>query len=380
MANRPSRVAISIPKISPTSARYEGRYPQGDRPGAFSLLSTGLPIFSSAGTAANATSADYNSQLVIPSGAGTVWMDISSLSSAQKVFVAMYLIAESGVDTTSLYYDVARATGGGGSRIHQPATYALKMSTQAGGAGAAPTTGISTIASITNAYASRKHSFSLVGANYFGIDIATSTDSSLQFKFELCDVSGGARDMYIMGDSRTWFGANHANPHGGSVACDALGNLMQPTTGFYVPTLGMGMSGATIGQIDALIAQWLTDNGPPKIMILNAGINDCLASGFTTAFTTAYQSAVNRGIAAGAKVYCETIGDTTASPPHTNLPAFNTAIAGVVAGTPGAFAGFDEFTFSVNNPTFLSGDGVHDNDTGFAALRNARAAFYAPVI
>jgi lysophospholipase L1-like esterase len=216
------------------------------------------------------------------------------------------------------------------------------------------------------------------------MNVTSSSGSNIQLKADIWDVSGGSRLVLQMGDSRNWFGNNHGYPHGGSVACDSLGNLMQPVARFYAPVFNLGMSGAKAADIDTLIAQWLTDFGSAQgrigTILLNVGINDCLASAVSSGFTTPYQSVVSKGIAAGAKVRCESIGDTTASTPHANLPGYNSAITSIVAGTPGAYNGTDEYTLSVNNPSWLSGDGVHDTDTGFAGVRTQRSIDYAGVV
>lgn len=345
---------------------------------AFALVSRSLPVVSSSGTAANATSSNYNNRLQLTGTSGSVWIDISSLTEAQKASMALYWYNEVGTDTTTLYYDLARKTGTGGAQTNLPTAYTIKGSTQAGGGSSVPSTGITTLATVaSNGYQSRKHSFSASGYNWIGMDITSSSGSNIQLKLDLWDVSAGQRDILHLGDSRTWFGLNHANPHGGGTAADAIGNLMQPTTGFYVPTINAGMSGAKATDVDSLVAQWLSNMPGFKAATLNIGINDALASPHGSGWTVSYQSIVDKLIAAGVQVYCETIGDTTSSTPHANLAAYNSAIAGVVSGTPGALTGFNEYQFYVDTPSYISGDAVHATDAGFAALRVAKAAYYA---
>jgi hypothetical protein len=353
--------------------------------GAFpNLISRSLPVFASTGTSSSVISSNYNTIWSSTGTSETVALDISSVPSGQKTTNALYWYDETGVDTTTLYFDVGRPTGGGGVKNNQPATYTIEGNTGAGG-GSAPGSGwVTLVSTVTNGYASRKHTLSsatsLAGYNWVRLNIATSSSSVISLKIDLWDVSGGNRDILHLGDSRVWFGLNHANPHGGSSACDSLGNLMQPSCGFYAPTLNTGMSGAKAADIDSLVAQWLTDMPGFKWATLNIGINDALASAWASSWTTSYQSIVNKLIAAGVKVFCESIGDTSSAGPHANLPAYNSAIAGVVSGTAGAFTGYDEYTFFVNNPSFLSGDQVHATDSGFAALRTAKATYYASLI
>jgi hypothetical protein len=379
MAVRQGRGIISIPTAS-FDGKFYSRYPKGDAPQSPpNLLSRGLPTFVSSGTAADAVSSNYNNIWQSSGSTATITQDISGLTSAQKATLALFLYCETGVDTTTLYFDVARATGGGGVKSNQPSAYTIQGNTAAGG-GAAPGSGWATLLTVTNGYASRKHTFSLSGYNWYRLNITSSSSSVIALKMDLWDVSGGQRDIIHLGDSRTWFGLNHANPHGGSTARDSLGNLMQPTALFYAPTLNTGMSGAKATDINTLVAQWLTDLGSFKIATLNIGTNDALATGWSSAWSTQYQGIVNKLITAGCKVYCESIGDIASSGPHSALAAYNSAIASIVSGTTGAFAGYDEYTFFVNNPSFISGDGVHATDAGFAALRSAKSTFYAGVI
>lgn len=340
------------------------------------LVSRSLPVSVSSGTSSSVVSSDYNTIWSSTGTSATIALDISTLSSAQKAAMALYWYDESGVDTTTLYFDVARPTGSGGSKNNQPAAYTIEGNTGAGG-GAAPGSGWTTLATITNGYASRKHLLTLTSYNWVRMNISSSSSSVISLKMDLWNIAGGNRDILRIGDSRVWFGDCHKNPHGGSSAADALGNLMQPTCGFYAPTLNTGMSGAKASDIDSLIAQWLTDMPGFKYATLNIGINDALASGWSSGWTTSYQSIVNKLIAAGVTPFCETIGDTSSSGAHANLAAYNSAIAGVISGTPGALTGYDEYTFFVNNPSYISGDQVHATDAGFAALRAAKATYYA---
>jgi hypothetical protein len=342
------------------------------------LLSRSLPTFSSSGTAANAVSSNYNSLFQSAGAAVTIAQDVSGLTSAQKASNALYFYCEAGADTTSLYFDVARG-GNGGSRINQPNAYTIEGNTAAGGT--LPTSGWTTLVTVTaNGYASRKHTFSLSGLNWYRLNITSSSGSSVQLKMDLYDISAGNRDILHLGDSRVWFGLNHANPHGGSSAAASLGDLMQPTARFFAPTINTGMSGNKAADINNLLTQWISNGIICKWATLNIGINDALASAWSSAWTTSYQGIVNRLIAAGCTVFCESIGDTSAAGPHANLPAYNSAIAGVVAATPGCLTGYDEYGFFVSNPSFISGDQVHATDAGFAALRTAKAAFYAGVV
>jgi hypothetical protein len=343
------------------------------------LLSRSLPVYASTGTAANVISSNYNNVWSSSGSSATVALDISGLTSAQKTTNKLYWYDESGADTTTLYFDVARPTGTGGAKNNQPATYTIEANTAAGGS--LPGSGWVTLLTITNGYASRPHvlsgASSLASYNWVRMNIATSSSSVISLKLDLVDTSAGVRDIFHIGDSRVWFGLNHADPHGAGTACDSLGNLMQPTCGFYASTIDAGMSGAKAGDIDTLMAQWLTDMPGFKYATLNIGINDALASAWSGAWTTSYQSIVNKLITAGVTPFCETIGDTSSATPHANLPNYNTAIAGVVSGTPQALTGFDEYAFFVANPSYISGDQVHATDAGFAALRTAKATYYA---
>jgi hypothetical protein len=347
--------------------------------GAFQLVSRVLNVVSSSGTAANATSSNYNNLLQLTGTTGSVWIDISTLTAAQKASMCLYWYNEVGTDTTTLYYDLANATYIGGAQVNLPTAYTIKGSTQAGGGSSVPSSGITTLATVaSNGLQSRKHSFVATGYNWIGMDITSSSGSNIQLKLDLYDASAGARDLIHIGDSRVWYGLRHSDPHGGTVSCDSFGNLMQPAAGFYMPTICAGMSGAVAGQIGPLISGWMSASSGIKYATVNLGVNDANTGPYTSAFATDYQAVVNALISAGCtKVFCESIGYSSDSTINSRLPTYNSAIATIVSGTSKCFTGFDEYQFYVDTPSYISGDGLHGTDAGFAALRTAKAAYYA---
>ncbi len=345
------------------------------------LISRGLPVFTSTGTAANATSSNYNNILTLTATSGTIALDISGVAVAQKTTNALYWYDETGVDTTTLYFDVGNATGGGGVKNNQPAAYTLEGNTGAGG-GSPPGSGWVTLATIANGLASRKHvlsgASSLAGYNWVRMNISSSSSSAISLKLDLWDISRGNKDILQLADSRGWFGNTHKNPHGGSVVCDSLGNQMQSTLGYYVPTINAGMSGAKAADIDALVNGWLTTLGSFYAVTMEIGINDATASPWSSGWTTSVQSIVNKCLAAGiTKFFLETIGDSTSAGVHTNiLSGYLTAIAGIISGTPGCFAGYDTYTYLNANPGLISGDLIHETDQGFVNVLTNKAVFY----
>src|SRR6202034_3349277 len=122
--------------------------------------------------------------------------DISTLSSGQKQSNLLMWYGESGVDTTTLYYDLAHATGTGGVLNDAPTTYTIDVNTGAGG-GSPPGSGWSTLQSVTNGYASRRHALSagaLSGQNWVRMNMTASSGSVYAMKADLWDTSGAYRD------------------------------------------------------------------------------------------------------------------------------------------------------------------------------------------
>lgn len=348
------------------------------------LLSRALPVFASSGTAANGVSSDYNTPWTTTGATATYAMDISGLSAAQKTVNALYFYGESGVDTTTLYADMAHPTGAGGLLSLMPTAYTVEGNTGAGG-GSPPGSGWTTLLTVaSNSLASQRCVLSgasaLTGYNWVRLNITASSGSTISIKLDLFDESGGSRWILQLGDSRGWFGNTHRKPHGGSVSCDSLGNLMQPVLGYYAPHINMGMSGAQAADIDSLVNGWIAILGVPYAVTMEMGINNATASGWSSAYTTSMQSIVTKCLNAGArKFFLETIGDSTNSTVHSNINSgYLTAIAGIISGTTNCFAGFDTYTFLNNTPSYLSGDQIHETDTGFVALTTAKGApFYA---
>jgi hypothetical protein len=348
--------------------------------GVPNLLSRTLPVYTTTGTSSYTTASNYNNIWTSSGTADTIWIDVSTVSSADLASVALYWYDESGVDTTTLYFDVAHATGGGGVKNNQPATYNILGSTISGG-GSPPSSGTTIAGVITNGYASNLIKFSLTGYNWVGFQILTSSSSAISIKCDLFDIHLGTRDIWFVGDSRTWFGTCHKNPHSGTVSAAAIADQMQPTAGFFAPFLNLGMSGAKAADMASLVPGWLTAMGAPHSVIFNIGINDATAGPWGSGWSTSFQSAVNSMISAGvSKVFCESIGYTTNSGVASELPTYNSAITTIVNATTGCYTGWDNYTFYLDNPSYISGDTIHPTDAGFAAQRTAQAAFYETLI
>lgn len=352
--------------------------------GVPNLISRALPVFTSTGTAANATSSNY--QNIFFSTAMPTWVaiDISTVPAAQLTSNALYFYNEPDVQS-QLYWDW-NTHGAGGEQLDMPTAYTIEANTSAGGTGLAPTSGWVTLVTVAaNLQCSRKHVLSgasaLTGYNWVRMNISTTSgpDAGVKLKVDLWDIHLASRDIVFFGDSRTWFGTNHGYPDSSSTVSDSIGNQMQPYCGFYPPQIDAGNSGFNCANVASDIGGWLTALPGFKIAVINIGINDCTAQAWNAMWSTNFQTIVNAIIAAGCQCYCESIGYSTDSLPG-DPAVYNTHIASIVSGTPGAFTGLDVYNLWKNNQSWIGGDGIHLLSTGWAAYRPFQAAFYGAVI
>jgi hypothetical protein len=356
----------------------------GGSPTGFpALISRGLPVFASTGTSANATSSVYSSNLVTTALPSTVAIDVSTVPAAQRASVALYWYNEVPPMPNQRYFNAVQGNAISPTGVDEgrPTAYTIEGNTAAGG-GSAPTSGWSTLVTVSaNNYCARKHLLNLTGFNWVRMNISTSTNTGVTIKLDLFDIHLATRDIWFVGDSRTWYMLNHGFPTDAGVSVDSIGNLMQPSIGFFPPQIDMGMTGETASEIASQIGQWITDFGAPKAWVLNIGVNDAIVAGaWASSWNTSYQSILNQMVAAGGTVYAESIGIANQSPTDGFIPTYNTNIASMVAGTPGCHAGLDQFTLWSANVSWFGGGTIHLSDSGSALYRPFVASFYGPLL
>lgn len=353
----------------PTGAAGRATQPHSQRS---QLLSRGLPVFATTGTAANATSSNYNNVCTSTGTPQEIAIDISGLNAGQKTSNELYWWNVG----SQFYFDYTHAGGLGGSLTNGPVNYTIDGNTAAGGT--KPTSGWTNLATVTsNVYTSRKHAISLTGYNWVRLNVTSSSNTNIAIKVDLYDVSQGSAFTLLIGDSRVNYSMYSNNPSNnatyGTTSCECFTNLIQPVTGWYVPAVNMGMSGFNSTDVSPLISGWLTDFPGAQYATVNLGTNDANQGAFSSAFTTAMTSIVNTLQGAGITVFLETIGGTTDSTVNGRLPSYNSAIASIISST-GCRAGLDMLTL-YNSNLGLMGDALHMGSAGQALQRTASAAF-----
>lgn len=344
---------------------------------ASQLLSRSIPVFATTGTAANATSSNYNNVCTSTGTPQEIALDISGIPPNQKTSNEFYWWNVG----SQFYFDYAHAGGLGGSLTNGPVAYTIDGNTAAGGT--KPTSGWTNLVTVTgNVYTSRKHSIVLTGYNWVRINVTSSSNTNVAIKVDLYDTSQGSALILNVGDSRYNYSMYTNNPSNnptyGTTTCDAFTNLVFPITDFFMPQINMGMSGFNSTDVSPLVSGWMTDFPGAKYATVNLGTNDANQGAFSSAYTTAMTTIVNALQTAGATVYLETIGATTDATVNGRLTSYNGAIPGIIAST-GCKAGADIFTLYTNNIN-LMGDALHMGSAGQTLERTFRAAFIAAAI
>ncbi len=358
----PNRTGILAPSLTDAAGSLLGSF--SSPASGIQLVSRGLPVFATSGVAANAISANYNNVVASTGTPERISLDLAGLTAAQKASMALYIYNDA---TTQSFCTTGSLIG---SFVDVPTGYTVEANTGAGG-GSPPTSGWSTLASVSGSiYSQRRHAISLSGYNWVSVNISASSNTNAQLKVDLYDVSAGNRDVFFVGDSRTYFGMGHQNP---GAACDSFGNLVATSAfGRVVPQINGGMSGWKVSDVAGAISRYLAAY-PCKYVVINAGTNDATASGWFTQWDTDMTAIVNACKASGATTFLETIGVSPGV--AANVGTYNSHIASIVSAT-GCQAGWDAATEWTNTQGLIDVDTIHRIPAGNVNDRTKRAAFY----
>lgn len=342
-------------------------------PSLFTLLSRGLPVYSTSGTAANATSSNYSDICTSTGLPQDIIIDISGTESGQRKNIKFAWYAEA-AGAAGLYFDTSNSIGGGPIFTGIPVDYTIDVNTGAGG-GDPPTTGWTNIVDMeNNVYNQREHSLGdISGANWVRIHVTTAMTSTVSLKVDLFDGFQGNNVWVGVGDSRMFFGMTHLDL---GIGTAAFGDIIAGINGGSPPLqFNWGMSGYGAQDVEPLVAQWLADFPDVTHAIVNLSINNAKATGVNSDFTDAYTSIVTTLQGNGIIVFCETIGYATDGFGD-NIPGYDSAISDIIAAT-GAQVGVDEYTYFLNHQDEIGDDSIHYTATGNTGSRTRRATLAA---
>jgi lysophospholipase L1-like esterase len=252
--------------------------------------------------------------------------------------------------------------------------YTIELNAAPGGS--VPSSGWVTSVTVTNNhYHSRTHLVDMTGYNWIRINVTASDGSSgnndAAINFDVHDASQGANDSwFFLGDSITQDGMHHYehDSNGASVGNNFSEGIAAARPGYFPAFEDAGIGGLWSTDGAQNINTWLALT-PAKYIGLSYGSNDANACSSPTDFYNHYVTMVNAVLAAGRIPVIPTIpGSKTAN--ITNCgPGFNAQIQNIYNAYPQVIHGPDLWTFFRNNPGLISGDNLHPNAAGYAAMR-----------
>lgn len=351
------------------------------------LVSRGLPSFVSSGTASLLNSSDYANPWQSSALPATGAIDISTVRSAITLDgssrAPMVVSLSNGF--TNFYTSTTSEEG-------NLTTYTIEVNAAAS-AGSAPTTGWTTVATVTgNVFACRSHLVDVAGKNWVRVNCSGTNNPTC--KMDLFDASGSALSDFsavkaghlLIGDSITHFGLA-LDPQGLPGSPLSIGDQAKALLGTaYTPlTINAGMPGWDIStgdfgwlKLDGALSRFenVVATFPGKWVHVLLGTNDS-NNGFS--YATYYTSGLVL-----LKNICVTYGKTMVA--HTTPWG---SLAGIVAGRapidqgnsdivtnfPGTvIAGADRFAYFNANQSLIGGDGVHPTGDGYVGQRSLVAA------
>lgn len=253
------------------------------------------------------------------------------------------------------------------SRNMEPSDYTVEVNAAEGGA--YPESGWEVVETVEgNTLSSRQHVVNMEGFNWIRLNIKKADDESgkpASINFDVHNVSGGVSDSWLfLGDSITAGGMNNCYGTGFATYINTIDSR-------YFPVQENGGIGG-IRSIDGKenIDRWL-ETSHAKYVSLAYGTNDCWGNpNATEEYYNNTKYMIDAILAAGKVPVLPKIPASTNKDVKDNVPLYNAVIdklyeeygAKLVKGPD-----FGEFLLS--SPDYLSGDGVHPSDTGYAAMR-----------
>jgi len=293
--------------------------------------------------------------------------DLSEVPEAQRKLVdfAWYSTAWNSYD-----YTVKKESG-------QAAPAAYTISVNAAEGGSYPTEGWVEVAKVTeNVYHSRQHLVDMEGYRWVQISIETAQSSgSVSLNVDIHDCSSGVDSWIFYGDSITAGGMTTFSTGDGNFA-DHVYDL----TGCYPAQENGGIGGifSTDGRNN--IDRWLADF-PGTYVSIAYGTNDCW--GNQTGAEKYYENLaymIEAIEAAGKVAVLPTIPYSTEPGITANIESYNAQVYAIYEAYPSVIKGPDFYGIIEENPSYLSGDGVHPNSEGYNAMRKIWAETMAEAI
>ncbi len=214
---------------------------------------------------------------------------------------------------------------------------------------------------------SRQHLVNLEGYNWIRLNIS-ETRNNVSLNFDIHNCADGVTDSWIFfGDSITQGGMRVAGTEGGA------GTFAEEINGLnsdYFPVAECGGIGGVLStQGRDNIDRWL-ETFPGQYVSLAYGTND--AWGNQTGTQVYYDNLaymVEAILEAGKTPIIPKIPYSTNASVYANLADYNAMVDAIYEAYPAVIQGPDFYAMFEADPSLLSGDGVHPNSDGYAAMR-----------
>ncbi len=251
-----------------------------------------------------------------------------------------------------------------------PSDYTIEVNSAEGGT--YPEDNWEVIETVTgNTYRSRQHKFDMTGYNWIRINV-TGADGkesgSVGINMDVHTVSDGKADSWIFyGDSITACGM--MNCYGTGFA----EYINQIDSNYFPVQENGGIGGIMSSHGAANIEKWL-DAFPGEYVSIAYGTNDCW--GNQTGAEKYYENTafmVEEVIKRGKTPIVPKIPFSTETGVANNLESYNAMIDKIYETYPEVIKGPDFYELLKANPEYLSGDGVHPNEEGYAFMRKTWA-------
>lgn len=320
------------------------------------VISRNCPAYSGTGDAKSANDEHYFS-FCFMNAPDYIAYDLSEVPDEQKKQVIAVWYNTSSFDNIGMY----------ASSNMKPTNYTVEVNKADGGE--YPAEGWEIVETVTdNVLASRQHLVNMEGYSWIRLNITKSDGQegkSASVNFDVHSVSDGISDSWLfLGDSITAGGMNNCYGTGFATHVNQIDDR-------YFPIQENGGIGG-IRSIDGRenIDRWLAVS-QAKYVSIAYGTNDCWGNpNATQEYYENTKYMIDAIMSAGKIPVLPKIPASTNDDVKNNVPLYNAVIDKLYEEYGDKIIqGVDFEAFFTENPDYLSGDGVHPNDTGYAEMR-----------
>lgn len=321
------------------------------------VISRNCPVYSGKASQPTAANDEHYFSFCFLTSPDYIAYDLSAVPAEQKKQIIAVWYNTSSYDYIGNYK----------SRNMEPSDYTIEVNAAEGGA--YPEDNWEIVETVTgNTLSSRQHLVNMEKYNWIRLNIEKADDESgkqASINFDIHNVSGGVSDSWLfLGDSITAGGMNNCYGTGFATHINKIDSR-------YFPIQENGGIGG-IRSIDGKenIDRWLKTSHA-KYVSLAYGTNDCWGNpNGTKEYYSNTKYMIDAILAAGKIPVLPKIPGSSNEDVMNNVPLYNAEIERLYEEYGDKIVKGPDFEkFLSENPDYLSGDGVHPSDVGYAAMR-----------